>query len=243
MSNFLVKKKKLVIFGLEDFADIAYEYFTVDSGYEVAAFTVDSAYLQVESRFGLPVVAFENLETRFPPSDHDFFAAVVYSDLNRLRQTVCHRATTKGYHLASYVSSRAFVWRNAVLGQHCFVFENNTIQPFARIDDNVVLWCANQISHHAHIASHCFLSGNVAVGGWATVEKHCFIGLNSTLANNTHVGTASWISHGACLSGIISPGSFVAAGTGCVVPLDEARLFSSLRRASQTRMFYNKDDG
>ena len=34
------KVRKLVIFGIEDFADIAYEYFTHDSEYEVVGFTV-----------------------------------------------------------------------------------------------------------------------------------------------------------------------------------------------------------
>ena len=33
------KSKKFVIFGIEDFAEIAYEYFTWDSAYEVVAFS------------------------------------------------------------------------------------------------------------------------------------------------------------------------------------------------------------
>jgi UDP-3-O-[3-hydroxymyristoyl] glucosamine N-acyltransferase len=144
------------------------------------------------------------------------------------------------YRLASYISSRAFVWPNAVLGEHCFIFENNSIQPFASIGDNVVLWCGNQVSHHARIGSHCFLSGSVALGGWVTIEEHCFLGLNSTLANNTFVGAGSWISHGACLSGTLPAASFIAAGSSRPVPLDESRLSRALMLASQTRMRYAK---
>lgn len=229
------KTRKLVIFGNEDFADIAYQYFTWDSHYEVVAFTVDKAYLQEKSRFGLPVIAFEELESRFAPAHHDFFAAVVYADLNRLREAVCNRAKARKYRLASYISSRAFVWRDVAIGEHCFVFENNSIQPYARIGDNVVLWCGNQVSHHSRIGNHCFLSGSVGVAGWVSIEDHCFLGINSTLANNTRLGTGSWVSHGACLSGNIPPASFIAAGASRFQPLDQPRLTASLRRASQTR--------
>jgi sugar O-acyltransferase (sialic acid O-acetyltransferase NeuD family) len=231
------KTTKLVLFGVEDFADIAYEYFTWDSAYEVVAFTVDRAYLETgkDRKFGLPVVAFEDIVSAFPPDDHAFFAAVVYADLNRLRERICGRARQQGYRLASYVSSRAFVWPNAALGEHCFIFENNSVQPFTCIGDNVVLWCGNQISHHARIGDHCFLSGSVAVGGWANVGDHCFVGLNATLANNTDLGAGSWISHGAVLSGAIPPASFVTAGSSDFTALDQARLAAALKRASQAR--------
>ena len=231
------KTSKLVLFGIEDFADIAYEYFTWDSAYEVVAFAVDRAYLETGNgrKFGLPVVAFEDLPDAFPPASHAFFAAVVYADLNRLRERICQRARQQGYQLARYVSSRAFVWPNATLGEHCFIFENNCVQPFAAIGENVVLWCGNQISHHARIGDHCFLSGSVAVGGWANVGDHCFLGLNATLANNTDLGAGSWVSHGAVLSGAIPPASFVSAGSSNIAVLDQARLALALRRASQSR--------
>lgn len=237
MAEAMRKTTKLVIFGIEDFADIAYEYFTWDSAYEVVAFAVDRAYLETGNgrKFGLPVVAFEDLHTVFPPEGHAFFAAVVYADLNRVRERICKRARQQGYRLASYVSSRAFVWPNAVLGEHCFIFENNSIQPYSTIGENVVLWCGNQISHHAHIGNHCFLSGSVAVGGWTSVDHHCFIGLNATLANNTDLGAGSWVSHGAVLSGTIPPASFVSAGSADIAALDESRLALALKRASQAR--------
>ena len=51
----------------------------------------------------------------------------------------------KGYQPASYISSNAFVWSNAKIGDHCFIFENNTVQPFVEIGDNVILWSGNHI--------------------------------------------------------------------------------------------------
>ena len=94
------------------------------------------------------MVEFEALEQSYAPDAHDLFVAVTYGQLNRLRTRLAEAAKVKGYRLASYVSSRAFVWRNVTFGEHCFVFEDNTVQPFVRIGDNVVLWSGNHIGHH-----------------------------------------------------------------------------------------------
>lgn len=121
------KKSKLVIPGTEDVADIAYEYSMYDSPYEVAGFTVDRTYLEVSSKFGLPVVAFDEVEQAFLPQEHELFSAIVYSNLNRTQRDVCNRAKAKGYKLASYISSHACIWHNVKLGEHRFIFEDNTV--------------------------------------------------------------------------------------------------------------------
>ena len=77
---------------------------------------------------------------------------------------------------ASYVSPRAFVWRNVKLGEHCFIFENNVLQPFVNIGDNVVLWSGNHIGHHSKIGDHCFVSSHVVVSGFCDIGANCFLG-------------------------------------------------------------------
>src|SRR5262249_44411276 len=157
------KDKDLVIVGDSAFAEVAYEYFTHDSPYRVAGFAVERDFLKQDCLFGLPVVALEDVERHFPPTSHAAHVAVVYTQLNRLRARLAANVKARGYALASYVSSRAFVWGNVVLGEHCFVFENNVIQPFARIGDNVVLWSGNHVGHHSVIEENCFVSSHVVI--------------------------------------------------------------------------------
>lgn len=190
------KTRKLVIVGDSAFAEVACEYFSVDSGYEVAGFSVESAYLRRDTLKGLPVVAFEQIETRFDPTAYDVFVAVTYAQLNRLRARLSAAAKEKGYHLASYVSSNAFVWRNAELGEHNFVFEDNTIQPFTRLADNVVLWSGNHIGHHSAIGAHCFVSSHCVISGFVEVGEASFLGVNCTIANNVRIGRDNWIGPG-----------------------------------------------
>ena len=190
------KTKKLVIIGDSAFAEVAYEYFTHDSDYEVVGFSVESAYLKKDRLLGLPVVPFEHLEEFFKPTEVEFYTAVVYSKLNRLRTRLYETAKAKGYHPASYISSRAFVWPNVEVGEHCFIFEDNTLQPFVRIGRNVVLWSGNHIGHHSAVQDHCFIASHVVISGFCTVGRSTFMGVNATLANNVNIGEDNWIGLG-----------------------------------------------
>ena len=190
------KTKKLVILGDSAFAEIAYEYFSHDSEYAVVGFSVESNYVTSESLFNLPVVSFENIEEWFSPKETDFYAALVYTQLNGLRTRLYKAAKAKGYRPASYVSSRAFVWHNVKIGEHCFIFEDNTIQPFVAIGDNVVLWSGNHIGHHSIIQDNCFISSHVVISGFCTVGYNTFMGVNATVANNVTIGEDNWVGLG-----------------------------------------------
>lgn len=178
----------MIIVGDSAFAEIAYEYFTYDSEYEVVAFSVEREYLKRETLFGLPVAPFETLENDFAPTDYYFYAAAVYTQGNKLRERLYLQAKEKGFQAASYISSRAFVWRNVQLGEHCFIFEDNTVQPFVKIGENAVLWSGNHIGHHSTIKDHCFISSHVVVSGFCNIGDRCFMGVNSTVANNINIG-------------------------------------------------------
>lgn len=188
-----MKSRKLVIVGDSAFAEIAREYFDADSPYQVAGFAVEAAYLKQRELHGLPVVPFEELERHFAPAEHDVYVATVYTQLNRLRTRLAGAAKARGYQLASYVSSRAFVWRNVKLGEHCFIFEDNTIQPFVTIGDNVVLWSGNHVGHHSSVGANCFISSHVVISGFCTIGDNSFLGVNCTIANNVSIGRDNWL--------------------------------------------------
>lgn len=217
------KNKKIIIIGDSAFAEIAYEYFTFDSEYEVVAFAVESAFLKRTELMGLPVEAFEELEKKYSPNGHYFYAAMVYTQLNRLRTRLYKAAKEKGYKAASYISSKCFVWRNVEIGEHCFIFEDNTLQPFVKIGDNVVLWSGNHIGHHSTIASHCFIASHVVVSGFCHVGESCFIGVNATFGNNLTVAKDCLIGSGALISKDVEEDMVVKGSPGA--PTKSARRY------------------
>ena len=206
----MTKERKLVIVGDRFFAAIAHEYFTHDSDYEVVAFSVERDYVRDDTFRGLPMVPFESLGETHDPTDHSVHVAITYLQLNRVRARLADAAKASGFELASYVSSRAFVWRNVQLGEHCFVFEDNTIQPYVEIGSNVVLRSGNHIGHHSRIGDNCFVSSHVVVSGGVEVGENCFLGVNSTLVNDISVGRDCWIGPGVTLTRDAAPESFYA---------------------------------
>lgn len=206
-----MKARKLIIVGDSAFAEIAREYFDVDTNYEVVSFAVEAGYLKRNTLHGLPVVSFEQVGNLYPPSDHDIFVAITYTQLNRLRTRLTRAAKDKGYRLATYISPRASVWRNVEVGEHCFIFEDNTVQPFVRIGSNVVLWSGNHIGHHSVIRDNCFIASHVVISGYCDIGENSFLGVNSTIANNLTLGRDNWIGPGVTITRSTEPGALFGA--------------------------------
>ncbi len=191
-------KEPIVIFGAGDIARLAHFYFTTDSAYEVVAFTVDAAYRESDTFLGLPLVAFESVLEQYPPQQYKLFIALSYAGVNRVRAEKYQQAKALGYSLVSYISSKATVLTEAI-GENCFILEDNTVQPFVAIGNNVTLWSGNHIGHDAIIKDHCFISSHVVISGHVTVEPYCFIGVNATLRNNITIAPACVIGAGALI--------------------------------------------
>ena len=203
------KRERLILIGTGAFAQVAYEYFTHDSPYEVVGFSVEKEFFDAPALFGVPVVPFEELTERFAPEDHHFFVAITYLGLNKVRARLYDLARGQGYRAASYVSPEAFVWNNVQLGEHCFVFEKAVIQPFATVGDDVIFWSGCFIGHHSTIANHCFVAAHSAVNGTAAVGDYSFLGANSTIANHVSVAGNCIVSAGSHVMSDVEEGQVV----------------------------------
>ncbi|RUP29380.1 MAG: acetyltransferase [Curvibacter sp.] len=198
-------KKPLVIFGSGEIAQIAHYYFKTDSSYEVVAFTVDANYIKKFEFCGLPVIAFEELTRRYPPEFYEIFIALSYSNLNALRKEKFFAVKEMGYKPASFISSRATILNDGQIGENCFIFEDNTIQPFVTIGNNVTLWSGNHIGHHSVIHDHTFIASHVVISGGVEIGEQCFIGVNATLRDHIKIGDKCVVGAGALLLGDAEP--------------------------------------
>lgn len=192
-------KKPLVIFGFGDIAQLAHYYFSADSDYEVVAFTLDAEYITETVFCGLPVVPFAAITQKYSPGEYEFFVALSYSKLNAVRKEKYLAAKALGYRLASFISSRATVLNEGRIGENCFIFEDNTIQPFVTIGNNVTLWSGNHIGHHSTIMDHCFIASHVVVSGGVKIGEQSFIGVNATLRDHIKIGEKCVIGAGTLL--------------------------------------------
>ncbi len=190
---------KIVIFGIKDFSELAHYYLEYDSPHEVVAFSVHRDYLPEVAVFqGLPVVAFEEAQNLYPPSGYMFFAPMSPKNMNRDREGIYNAIKGKGYGCVSYVSSKATVFGNEI-GENCFILEDNTIQPFTKIGNNVVLWSGNHIGHHGVIHDHVTFTSHVVMSGRCDIGSYSFLGVNSTLRDGLRISEGTFVAMAAAI--------------------------------------------
>ena len=144
----------------------------------------------------LPLVDLETVTERYPPEEHGFSVALSFAKKTRLRAEKCAQATKKGYRLVSYVSSRCTNLTDYPMGENCFILEDNTIQPFVRIGNNVTIWSDNHIGHHSYNSDHCFITSHVVVSGPVRIEPYCFFGVNATLRDGIIIARETLVGAG-----------------------------------------------
>jgi len=198
---------KVILFGAGKIADVAYFQLTNDTSHEVVAFTVDGENILEKEKWGVPVVAFENILKTYPPDDFKMLVAVGYQDLNRFRARKYEEAKSKGYELISYVSSRASNLSNVEIGDNCMILDNAVLQPCTRVGNNVFFWNGNHLGHHARIEDHCYVAGQVVISGAAVIESYCFLGVNATIGHEVTIGRESFIGAGALITKNTAPKS------------------------------------
>jgi sugar O-acyltransferase (sialic acid O-acetyltransferase NeuD family) len=187
---------RVVVFGTGNWAELAHFYLTHDSPHEVVGFTLDRGYMKDASFHDLPVVPFDEVERHFPPGEFRMFIPISFKKMNHVRADRYHAARRRGYELISYVSSRATTWPGFTCGQNCFIFEDNTIQPFVQIGNNVVMWSGNHIGHHTTIKDHVMITSHVVICGCCTIEEYCFFGVNSAVRDEAVIARETLVGMG-----------------------------------------------
>lgn len=204
-----MKSKKLVIFGAGETADIAYEYFTHDSDYEVVAFAVEAAYRKETKHFGLPVLTFEEMQEQFPAGQCEAFVAISYTHLNRVRARCFQMVKAAGYTCATYISSKSFFWHTATIGENCMIFENNVIQHGVQIGNGVILWSGNHIGHQTKIEDYVYISSHVVISGFCVIGAYSFIGVNATFNDGIALGKDNIVGSGSLIVKNTEPGKLM----------------------------------
>jgi sugar O-acyltransferase (sialic acid O-acetyltransferase NeuD family) len=210
--------RPLVLIGAGEFAQIACEYFEHDSDYDVVAFSVEREYLAQPALAGRPVVPYEALEQYYPAAYVDVYVAIPSSQLNRLRARFYLDVKRRGYRLASYVSTRAFVWRNAEIGENCFIFEGNVVQPFVSIGNNCILWSGNHVGHRSVVRDHVFVASHAVISGYCEIGESSFVGVNSTFNDHVKVAPDNVIGSGALVTQDTEPGRIYVGAPARALP-------------------------
>lgn len=198
--------KKLIIFGVTEVAKLLHFYIERDKAFNVVAFTLDSSYRKLDTFNDLPLVDFEGIEDKYSPEDHEVFVAIGPSSMNKLRATKLEEVRSKGYNIATYISSNAIC--HSDVGENCLLADGVIVNPFSKVGDNNFFWERAMVAHDSEIGDNCYFSPNSVVSSYCKVGNNSFIGTAAVLkatvkvAEKSLVGASCYISKDTEVSGV-----------------------------------------
>ena len=187
------ESRDVLIFGTGEIAEVVNYYLSFDSTHKVVAFVADEEFLTITEFCGRPVIPRAQVLKEYPTSRYSMFVATGYAGMNQNRRSICAWARLLGYQLISYVSPRATVYGNLIHGDNCLILEDNTVQPFVTLGNNVFLWSGNHIGHHSTIEDDVFVSSHCVVSGNCFIGQASFLGVNCTIQNDVRVGASCFV--------------------------------------------------
>lgn len=184
---------KVIIYGTGKMAEFICYSFMHDSPYNVVAFCVDDAYVPPagSTLLNLPILSFAQVTKDFPPDAHKMHIAI---GRNSARESVYNRVSDAGYGFANYISSKANVWPDLVVGHNIFIDQCCDIHPFVTIGNNCML-IGTRIGHHSTLENNVLLSGNILAGN-VTVGHNSFLGINSAVKEDVMIGSHNIVGAG-----------------------------------------------
>lgn len=198
----------IIIFGVNDLAELAHFYFFHEfklghNNSLPVAFTVNKEFIKEDTFKGLPVIPFEDLNELYPSSEYYLFAPVTD---NVLREKIYNEGKEMGYKFTSYISSKCTNLASEIR-ENCFILEDNTLQPFTIIGNNVVLWSGNHIGHHSIIEDNVFFTSHVVISGHCHIKKGAFLGVNSCIRDGVTIEENCIIGMGSVVTKSTEPNS------------------------------------
>jgi sugar O-acyltransferase (sialic acid O-acetyltransferase NeuD family) len=213
---------KVVLFGIGRGADVAYRFLSRDTDHEVSGFAVDRKFITKDTLYDLPVVAFEEVERRFPPDEYKMLILLGYQRMNTLRANKYTQAKSKGYTCISYANSNFYRSEELDMGENCFILDNQSISLDVKIGNNVVMWSSNHIGDLSVIGDHVWLASHVTIAAQVIVRSYCFLGIGATVANGVTLAQRTLVGANALIASNTSENSVHVVGETEPVDVDSA---------------------
>jgi sugar O-acyltransferase (sialic acid O-acetyltransferase NeuD family) len=222
---------RLVLFGTGRGAAVAHRFFAGDTEHEIVGFAVDAEHVTAKEHRGLPLIAFEDVQRRFPPETCRMHILLGYQQMNGLRARKFDEAKAKGYTLESYVASDIFRVEPIKTGENCFILDNQSISLDVTIGSNVVMWSSNHVGDMSTIGDHAWLTSHVTIAANVTIGERAFVGIGATISNGVKIGAESLVGANLMVSNDTAPKSVHVLGQG---KLDvESRPFMRMMMAGK----------
>lgn len=191
--------KNVIIIGTTNFSRLIYQLMHQENDANVLAFTTYRDFKDTDEFTGLPVVAFEDLETLYDMSSTYVLNTIGYSHMNAIREKVYNDCVEKGYKIYTYVSKNACVYSDIPENSGCIIMPGVFIGPYVSMGVSNIFVSNCIITHEIELGNFNFIGAGTVVSGDVKIENRCFTGSNSTIKNGIHLEDCTLLGSGSNL--------------------------------------------
>lgn len=188
--------KKIVVYGNTTLSKMLYYDAINNDSFKIACFTVDTEYLTQKEFLGLPLVDFNEIRELYPPEEYDMIAVLSGFSAIRDREKMYLKAKAYGYTLRNYISSKADISPELVMGENNIILGQSHIGIAGSMGNNNIIRQNVYLGHNFNIGNHNFIAAGCNIGGNSIIKNACFIGLGATIINNLEIGEETLIGTG-----------------------------------------------
>lgn len=171
---------KILIHGTGTQGRLLFAEMSDDGRYDVEAFVCDDKFYSPADFMGKPVYRASDIERHFPPGNLKVISTGVYAS-PRERYHSYLQMKEKGYQFINYISRKATVADNVVMGENNIIFSGVYLDFFGRLGNSNIIRPNTYIGHDFNIKDGVYIAPGCHIGGYSTIEDLSFIGIASTI--------------------------------------------------------------
>ncbi len=179
---------KVVIYGTSNIAELVYFWIKTEGNLDVVGFVAKSKYIDSSEFCELPLTPFESILDDFSTDEVQILSIGPYTNVLE-RQQMTEEALGKGFTCINYISSKATVAPDVVMGV------NNIVLPGVFIDCKGVMGNGNlfrpnsYLGHEFKMGSYNYIAPNCSISGYSDIGDFCFLGIGSTVKDSVKISS------------------------------------------------------
>jgi sugar O-acyltransferase (sialic acid O-acetyltransferase NeuD family) len=189
--------KKVVVFGMSVLTEMICRDVVEHDDFEIAAITVDRAYMKTDNYKGFPVIAFEDIVNKYPPEKFDMLVVYTSQENMRLKEKIYNRVKDKGYSLRNYISPKADCHSDLEMGVNNIIMAHAYLGFHGKMGDNNFIRQKVYLGHDFVMGSHNTIAPGCRIGGHCIFESHIYIGLGAVVNNMLKISKDTLVGSGA----------------------------------------------
>lgn len=190
--------KKLIIVGNGICALMMKHYIESTEFGDVEAFVVDREFINELYIEGIPVIALDELEIKYPAENVLLITGVGYRRMGGIREEMFQKCKLMGYTFDNYVHPTAVIAKDMVIGEGNVFLEGVICETGCSIGNANFFYGGAIVGHDTVIGDYSTFSLRSTISGCCKVNNNCFVGNSGIVRDKVILGKRTLIGEGAC---------------------------------------------